>query len=182
MDARNRGQSTGKRGINVSQQAVTKAEIIHTAQTFGAKWVGFSASSSWRSQDIPIDYHPYNLWPLANTVIVVAAPLLLLNNVSNILERSQSTVAGDLLDETAYRLAVFLNQKGYPSVNIPSNSNGTNMSDLKAITVFSHAWAGYYAGLTAKPENQAAIASKTGVPLALAAVFTALEWPENAQK
>ncbi len=159
---------------------VTKNEIREQAYALGAEFVGFAPSSSWEEfGEVQEEFRPHKIWPPAKTVIVLGVPLHLPigDEFSAVLQQPQLQVTSDLLDEAAYRLAVFLNRKGYPSVNIPRDSCGADLSDQKTIPVFSHTWAGYYAGIQQGNRSNNQPARQYSPAWNLVSILTALVLP-----
>lgn len=157
---------------------LTKAQIIAKAKEFGAEFVGFASVDKWTNHsDVAIEFYPQKIWPQARTVVIVGVPLWLSieQTLSLAIAKEQEKVTSDLLDEAAYRIAVFLNSSGYPSVNIPCDSNGENIKDFPTVTVFSHVWAGHYAGLGQITQDKTLANGPHGTQWNLASVFTAFE-------
>lgn len=158
----------------MSQAEITKASIKEQVLSWGVESAGFSPAGRWEeSKDVPAQYYPRVIWPQTKTVIVLAVPDLPAVALPAELGLAEWNAANELMDAAAYRLAVFLNDKGYPSVNIPVDSSGEYILENKTVSVFSHLWAGYYAGLVPiKPSHGRKDSSK----LKLVSVLTALEW------
>jgi epoxyqueuosine reductase QueG len=161
------------------QSELTKADVVKQAQILGAEYVGFASIDRWEdSQDAEMEFYPQNIWPLTKTVIVLAVPLELPGTAvltSTALRQAQNKVANELLDEAAYRLAVFINSKGYPSVNIPQDSSGQDMSDQPTVEVFSHVWAGHYAGVGQISQHNTLVTREDGRQLNAVSILTSLE-------
>lgn len=158
---------------------LTKATIAAQARDLGAELVGFAPVGRWREfGDIPEDYYPQRVWPLANTVIALGAPqwLPIVNAAPSELGREQYLITNALLDEAAYRLAAFLNRNGWAAINICRDGYG----DVGALrqnmaAVFSHVWAAHYAGLGRVGWNHTLLTREYGPRLRLVSVLTALE-------
>ncbi len=140
----------------MAQNELTKTEISEQARNLGAEVVGFASVEQWeQSRDNPVAIHPQTIWPPAKTVIVLGIPYLPVAALPATGSLAGWNAASELLDAAAYRLAVFLNGKGYPAVNIPRDSSGENSLEDKTVPLFSHFWAGYYAGvLPARPQDR----------------------------
>lgn len=146
---------------------VTKKEIIEQARRFGAEFTGFAPVERWTAnQDVPLLVHPRKIWPQAKTVIVLGVPLWLplLEAAPSVLGRELAIVTNELVSEAAFRLAVFLKGSGYDTINVSQE-----------LSVFSHTWAGYYAGLGTVGWNNKLITPEYGPRVQLVSVFTALE-------
>jgi epoxyqueuosine reductase QueG len=163
----------------VSQLKPTKTEIIARAKELGAEMVGFSPVSRWDEYaDVPTDFRPRSIWPLAKTVISIAVPLWLpaVEAAPSELGREQYIVTNDLLAEAAYRLAVFLNRQGHAAINLPRDGYGEpEVLDGTPGPVFTHLWAAYYGGLGTIGWNNALLTRAYGPRVRLTSVFTELE-------
>ncbi len=130
---------------------MTKAEIVEKAKDLGAVLVGFAPAGRWREfGEVPAEFHPGNIWPLVKTVIVLAVPVWLpiVEAAPSELGREQYIITNELLDITAYRLAAFLNQHGQAAINLPRDGYGeAGVLAKEQVALFSHVWAGHYAGL-----------------------------------
>jgi len=161
----------------LAQGELSRIEIISQARSLGAEFVGFAPVGRWEEYgDVPAAFHPHRIWPPAATVIVLGVPIRLPfgDASSTVLGREQFRVTNDLLDEAAYRLAVWLNGNGHQAINIPRDSNGENIADYKPVEVFSHAWAGHYAGIGRVDRNGTFVAGEGGFQLNLVSILTAL--------
>lgn len=157
---------------------LTKAQIIAKAKAFGAEFVGFASVDKWpQHADVTAEFYPHKIWPQTRTVVVLGVPLWLSieQTLSLAIAKEQERVTSDLLDEAAYRIAVFLNSNGYPAVNIPCDSNGENIKDFPTVTVFSHVWAGHYAGLGQITQDKTLENWQHGTQWNLASILTAFE-------
>lgn len=157
---------------------LTKAQIIAKAKEFGAEFVGFASVDKWaKHSDVAIEFYPQKIWPQTRTVVILGVPLWLSieQTLSLAIAKEQERVTSDLLDEAAYRIAVFLNNNGYPSVNIPCDSNGENIADFPTVTVFSHVWAAHYAGLGQINQNKALANWQHGTQWNLVSILSAFE-------
>jgi len=118
------------------------------ARELGITSVGFVSAEVW---DAKIreegDFSPKDVWPPANGVIVLGIPVYPVEALPFADEFGCWDVRYGILDTAAYRLALFLNKLGYPSVNIPADSSGTQSLDKHTVPVFSHRQAGAFAGL-----------------------------------
>jgi len=158
----------------VVQIEVRLTEIIEHAQNLGAKFVGFASIDRWKeSEDVPVELHPHSIWSPTQTVIVLGVPVCV--DIAPNRPKEQSNVTSDLLDQAAYRLAVFLNGKGYPSVNIPQDSTGEGIAEHKTIRVFSHEWAGHYAEQGQVSSNKNLVPQQESSQLKLVSVLTAFK-------
>lgn len=160
----------------MTQFVLTSDKIVREASRLGAEYVGFIPVDEWeQKQDVPAEFFPVHIWPPARQVIVLAVHFELPGQItpdSAGWVQAQSRVTNELLDEIAYRLAVFINRSGYPSVNIPQDSSGENLADQPTAETFFHGWAGDYAGL-GKISGQGILVGKDGQRLNAVSVLTA---------
>ncbi len=164
----------------MAQMKITREKIDDQAREFGAELIGTAGISRWtEAHDVPEKFQPQAIWPSAKTVIVLGVPLWLpiVEAAPTVLGREQSIVTSELLDEAAYRLAVFLNHQGCLAVNIPSDSRGEAAGTSKL--GFSHSWAGYYAGLGTMGWNNTLLTPEYGPRVHLVSVFTSLELEQS---
>lgn len=141
--------------------------------------VGFAPAARWREfQDLPEEFYPDNVWPLAKTVIVLGVPVWLpiVEAAPAQLGREQYTITNELLDESAYRLAAFLNRNGHAAINICRDGYGDSDVLMQVpVAVFSHVWAAHYAGLGKVGWNHTLLTRQFGPRLRLVSILTALE-------
>lgn len=163
----------------MTQLVMDKSTIKNQAFQLGAEVVGFAPVERWREfGDLPEEFFPDKVWPLAKTVIVLGVPVWLpiVESAPSQLGREQYTITNGLLDEAAYRLAAFLNRNGQASINICRDGYGD--SDIlleQPVAIFSHVWAGHYAGLGRVGWNHTLLTKEYGPRLRLVSVLTALE-------
>ncbi len=160
---------------------IGKEAIAVEARRLGAEMVGFAPAGRWEEHgDLPAAFHPRNVWPLANTVIVLAVPVWLpiVETAPSQLGCEQYTITNELLDEAAYRLAASLNRRGHAAINICRDGYGYGDILLeKPAAIFSHVWAGHYAGLGTIGWNHTLLTREYGPRLRLVSVLTALALP-----
>lgn len=158
-----------------------KQEIIEYAKGFGASLVGFAPVERWKEfNEIHPSYYPDNIWPEVNTVIVLGVPILLpiLETTPSINYVEQYDTSNVLLDQIAYRLAVYLNDQGHASIFLPRDGYG-NIEILinKPVAAFSHVYAGKYAGLGRIGYNNTLLTKEYGPRVRYVSVFTKLGLP-----
>lgn len=158
---------------------MSKKVIVEQALALGAEVVGFAPASRWEEfRDLPEDFFPDRVWPMAKTVIVLGVPVWLpiVEAAPAQLGREQYTITNELLDETAYRLAAFLNRKGHAAINICRDGYGDSDVLMQTpVAVFSHVWAAHYAGLGKVGWNHTLLTKQFGPRLRLVSILTALE-------
>lgn len=168
----------------MTTRALTKQNIRDKALQLGAELVGFAPVERWHgSADIPEEFYPDRVWPLAKTVIVLAVPVWLpiVETAPAEWGREQYTITNTLLDEAAYRLAAYLNRHGYAALNFSRDGYGDIDVLLKTpAAAFSHVWAAHYAGLGHVGWNHTLLTPAYGPRVRLVSVLTALETSGDA--
>ena len=157
---------------------LSKAAIASEAKRLGAALVGFAPVSRWAEHgDLSWEFDPQRLWPKAKTVVAMAVPSLLpvTETDSSHVYRSQYNNTNQLLDKIAYRLAAFLNRHGHAAINICRDGYSEGVMKIRPIAVFSHVWAGHYAGLGEVGWNHCLVTREFGPRHRLVSVITALE-------
>ena len=157
---------------------MTKEDITQEALRLGVEFIGYAPVDRWHQySNLPTEFYPDNVWPLSKTVIVLGVPAWLpLEAAPAEIGREQYIITNNLLDEAAYRLAAFLNRNGHASINICRDGYGN--SDIlleQPIAIFSHVWAGYYAGLGTIGWNHTLLTKKFGPRVQLVSILTSLE-------
>jgi epoxyqueuosine reductase QueG len=138
--------------------------IREYAQSLGADLVGYAPVSEWGPEiDVPPELYPEAIWPKARSVIVLALRK----------QNGEGSAEIRILDEAAYRLAVWLCERKYASVHLPADTGEQTYIANAAIPLFSHEWAGQAASLGLVDKSGALIES--GGELRAVSVLTALE-------
>ena len=91
------------------------------------------------------------------------------------LGREQYIITNELLDIAAYRLAAFLNRNGQAAINICRDGYGEGALEHNPVALFSHVWAGHYAGVGKVGWNHTLLTRQYGPRLRLVSVLTAIE-------
>ena len=132
-------------------EAGLKKKIVREARKLGADLIGFAPVSRWREyNELQPEYWPNTIWSKAETVIVLGVPMLLpiVESTPSINHTVLYDTTNVLLDQMAYRLAVYLNNLGHASIFMPRDGYGSLEILLKKMPAcFSHVYAGKYAGL-----------------------------------
>jgi len=132
-------------------EQLLKKKIVREARKLGAELIGFAPVSRWAEYDeIPSQYWPQTIWKPAETVIALGVPMLLpiVESTPSINHTVLYDTTNTLLDQMAYRLAVFLNNLGHASIFMPRDGYGSLEILLKKMPAcFSQVYAGKYAGL-----------------------------------
>jgi epoxyqueuosine reductase QueG len=125
--------------------------VVDEARRLGAVITGFAPVSRWAEYaEVPPAYRPEAIWAPAQTVVVLGVPLMLpvVESTPSINYQELYNTTNILLDQIAYRLAVFLNGLGDASIPIPRDGYGDLDVLLRKMPAsFSHVYAGKYAGL-----------------------------------
>ena len=157
---------------------ITKEDITKEALSLGAEFVGYAPADRWHQySDLPTEFYPDRVWPLCKTVIVLGVPVWLpiLEAAPAEIGREQYIITNNLLDEAAYRLAAFLNRNGHASINICRDGYGDfDILFEQPIAIFSHVWAGYYAGLGTIGWNHTLLTKQFGPRVRLVSILTSL--------
>jgi len=69
----------------------------------------------------------------------------------------------------------FLNRHGHPAINICRDGYGDGVMKIRTIAVFSHVWAGHYAGLGEVGWNHCLVTAEFGPRHRLVSILTSLE-------
>jgi epoxyqueuosine reductase len=156
-----------------------KSEILEEAARLGSTLIGFAPVARWSDAgEVPPDYRPDAIWPLATTVIVLGVPMLLpiVESTPSINYQEMYNATNVLLDQVAFRLSLFLNGRGFPAIPIPRDGYG-NLEILleKMPASFSHVYAGKYAGLGTIGFSHNLVNPQFGPRARYVSVFTAAE-------
>jgi epoxyqueuosine reductase len=132
-------------------EAGLKKKIVREARKLGADLIGFAPVSRWREHnELKPEYWPETIWSKTESVIVLGVPMLLpiVESTPSINHTVLYDTTNTLLDQMAYRLAVFLNNLGHASIFMPRDGYGSLEILLKKMPAcFSQVYAGKYAGL-----------------------------------
>jgi epoxyqueuosine reductase QueG len=153
-----------------------KQQIIRKARQGGAELTGFAPVERWAEYGETTEaFFPQHVFPFARTVIVLAVPVFIpvLDTTPSIVYSELYNTTNRLLDEMSYRLAVFINNKGYRAVSFPRDGYG-DISVLveRPEAAFSHVLAARYAGLGNIGFNHTLLTPGYGPRVRLASVLT----------
>jgi len=145
------------------------ASVKELAYNLGADLVGVARAESF--EEAPQGHRPENLLRGARSVIVMAIHLLdaSLESAPNREYSINYNIVNQELNRIAFRVAKFLQDKGYRSVQVPASPPydiSRNMGDL------SHRHAGYLAGLGVFGKNSLLLSTKFGPRIRLVSVIT----------
>ncbi|HSV41808.1 MAG TPA: 4Fe-4S binding protein [Methanomassiliicoccales archaeon] len=127
---------------------------------------------------VPRDFHPRSIFPECRSVIVIGYPISLpvLETTPSIHYHEMYKTVNALLDQTAYRLSLYLDQMGYASIYIPRDGYGSlGVLKDRPMAFFSHRHAAYMAGLGTFGHNNMLLTRDYGPRVRFTSIFTAAE-------
>jgi epoxyqueuosine reductase QueG len=163
-----------------------RQEIERKCAQLDIPMVGVASADAWDEPPfqpwVPEDFRPRAIYPEVKSVIVIGLPVSL-----PILETSPSIYyhllyqnVNALLDQYAYRLSVFLSERGHASIYVPRDGYGTiSLLKAKPVVFFSHRHAAYLAGLGTFGVNNMLLTKRYGPRVRFASVFTTAELPAD---
>jgi epoxyqueuosine reductase len=164
--------------------AALKPRVARQARRLGATLVGFAPVERWDDAgEVPAPYRPRAVWPQARTAIVVGVPMLLpvIETTPSIHYQELYDTSNRLLDDLGYRLAVWLGEKGHPSLFLPRDGYGSLEILLEnPFAAFSHVMAAKYAGLGTIGLSHNLLVPEYGPRVRLQTVLTSAELPGDA--
>jgi epoxyqueuosine reductase len=161
-----------------------KERIIRFCGDRGVDLVGFALVERWDdAAEVPPDFRPAAIWPMARTVIVMGLemPLPIVETTPSVVHLEMYKTANTELDQLAYDLTRFLNRLGQASFFFPRDGFGS-MRALreKNRAAFSHVMAAKYAGLGTIGASHCLLTPEFGPRVRFVSVFTAAEIPPDA--
>lgn len=158
---------------------INKQQISKFAKSLGAGLIGFAPASRWEEyNEVEEEYRPASIWPETKTVIVLGVPILLpiLETTPSINYAELYSTSNILLDQIAYRLSIYLTEKGHGAIFLPRDAYGDIQILVKKPTAaFSHVFAGKYAGLGTIGYSHVLLNKQYGPRVRYVSVFTNLE-------
>lgn len=153
-----------------------KKAIVRQAKKAGAAIVGFAPVARWEEyRETPPLFYPRNVFPFAETVIVagIPIPVPMLDTTPSIVYSELYNTANRLLDEIAYRISVFLNERHIRAAFFPRDGYG-DISVLvkRPEAAFSHVLAAKYAGLGTVGFNHTLLTKTYGPRVRLVSILT----------
>ena len=141
--------------------------------------VGFVLTERWDTPLfepwVPPQFRPRAIWPEANSVIVIGIPVSLpvVETAPSIWYHELYRTVNTLLDTSAFRIALFLDTLGFPSVYLPRDGYGSiGVLKEKPVTFFSHRHAAYLAGLGTFGVNNMLLTPQFGPRVRFTSIFT----------
>jgi epoxyqueuosine reductase QueG len=163
-----------------------RQEILHRCRDLDIPLVGFASVDSWDHPPfepwVPEEFRPKAIFPEARTVVVIGLPVFLpvLETAPSIAYHELYRTVNTLLDMNAYRIAGFLNRRGFPSMPIPRDGYGSiSILREKPVAFFSHRHAAYLAGLGNFGVNNMLLTPGFGPRARFASIFTEAEIPPD---
>ncbi|AGK95951.1 epoxyqueuosine reductase [Clostridium pasteurianum] len=153
-----------------------KFNIVDKAKDLGINLVGFAPVDRWgKFEETSAEYYPQNIWPEMKTVIVFATQIFLpmLETTPSVVYSELYNTTNRVLDETAYKIANYLNTLGHQAIFFPRDCYG-DISVLvrKPVAAFSHVLAAKYAGLGTIGYNHTLLTKEFGPRVRLVSVLT----------
>jgi len=163
---------------------ILRRQILRKCSSMDIPLVGFAPADRWDNPPfepwVPEAFRPASLFPGTRTVIVIGFPISLpiVDTAPSIWYHELYRVVNDLLDSCGYRLAMFLTEKGYPSVWVPRDGYGSiDVLKEKPVAFFSHRHAAFCAGLGNFGENNMLLTPQYGPRVRFASLFSTAELP-----
>ncbi len=144
--------------------------------------MGFASAKSWDLPPfepwVPREFRPQQIWPEVKTVIVIGIPVSLpiVETAPSVWYHELYRTVNTLLDTSAFRIATFLNTRGFPAVYLPRDGYGSiGVLKEKPVTFFSHRHAAHLAGLGTFGINNMLLTPQSGPRVRFTSIFTAAE-------
>jgi epoxyqueuosine reductase QueG len=165
---------------------ILKRQIRRKCASLGIPLVGFASAGRWDDPPfepwVPEEFRPGSIVPETKTVIVIGYPVSLpiVETAPSIWYHELYRTVNALLDASAYQIALFLSEKGYPSVWIPRDGYGSiGVLRENPVAFFSHRHAAYCAGLGNFGVNNMLLTPAYGPRVRFASLFTAADIPAD---
>lgn len=165
-----------------------KGEIIEECRRLQIPIVGFAPVDRWKKPPeelphkfkewIPEEFWPQSIYPEAKTVIVIGLPVQLpiVETAPSIYYHQLYNTVNAALDDKAYEISNFLNDKGYPSIFLPRDGYGDMDVLIKnPFAFFSHRHAAYLAGLGSFGLQNLILTPEYGPRVRFTSIFTSAE-------
>jgi epoxyqueuosine reductase QueG len=163
-----------------------KQQIARKCDQLDIPLVGFASADRWDVPTfepwVPEEFRPSAIFPEVRTVIVIGMPISLpiVDTAPSIYYHELYRTVNTLLDTNGYRLALLLNNEGFPSIWIPRDGYGSiSILKEKPIAFFSHRHAAFLAGLGNFGINNMLLTEKYGPRVRFASIFTAADIPPD---
>lgn len=163
-----------------------KRAVLERCRSMEIPLVGVANVERWRVPPfqpwMPEEFYPQSIYPEARSVIVIGLPISLpvLETSPSIYYRELYKTVNSLLDQYTYRLANFLNDRGFPSVFVPRDGYGSIKVLLEnPIAFFSHRHAALLSGLGNFGVSNMVLTPEYGPRVRFGSVLTAAELPPD---
>jgi O-acetylhomoserine (thiol)-lyase len=159
-----------------SDRVELKRRIGREAKKLGMNLVGVANVERWEEYgETDRTFFPTSSWPWSRSVIVLGVQIFLpmLETTPSVVYSELYNTTNRLLDESAYRIANFLNTQGHRAFFFPRDCYG-DISVLvkKPEAAFSHVLAGKYAGLGTIGANHTLLTRQYGPSVRLVSVIS----------
>lgn len=170
--------------MNSSQEKMEelKVSLMNKCKELEIPLAGIASVERWENAPIqpwmPEEFYPQSIYPEARSVIVIGLPITLpvLETSPSIYYRELYLTVNSLLDQYTFRIANFLNDRGYPSLFVPRDGYASIDALLKKpVAFFSHRHAALLAGLGTFGVNNMLLTPKFGPRVRFGSIFTAAE-------
>ena len=163
---------------------VVGEELVRRCGELDIALAGFAPADAWETPRfepwVPPPYRPRAIFPEAETVVVIGMPVFLpvVETAPSIAYHELYRTVNSLLDSNAYRIAYFLNRRGFPSFPVPRDGYGSiQVLKEKPVAFFSHRHAAYLAGLGTFGVSNMLLTPEFGPRVRFTSIFTAAELP-----
>jgi len=163
-----------------------KQKIITRCSDLDIPLVGFAPARKWDKPLfepwVPEEFRPRSIFSETQTVIVIGLPVCLpiVETSPSIYYHELYRTVNTLLDTSGYRISLFLNAAGFPSIWIPRDGYGSiSVLKEKPLAFFSHRHAAFLAGLGNFGINNMLLTEKFGPRVRFASIFTAADIPPD---
>lgn len=162
--------------LTTRQKSDLKQKIKREAAKLGINLTGFANVERWDEYaDVSEEFRPQNIWPWSRTVIVLAVQIYpsMIETTPSVVYSELYNTTNRMLDESAYKLANFLNRNGFRAHFFPRDCYG-DISVLvkKPEAAFSHVIAAKYAGIGTIGMNHTLLTKEYGPRVRLVSVIT----------
>ncbi|MDR0822360.1 MAG: 4Fe-4S binding protein, partial [Endomicrobium sp.] len=160
----------------MSDRTELNSTIKKLSENLGISLIGFAPIERWAEfEETEKEFYPKNIWDWSKTVISIGIPVFLPvieSTPSNAYSELYNTT-NRLLDDFAYKIAAFLNGKGFRAVSAPRDGYGEIMDLVREPNSFlSQVLAAKYAGLGTIGYNHALITPQFGPRVRFACIVT----------
>jgi epoxyqueuosine reductase len=163
-----------------------KQDIRSKCTELDIPMVGFAPADRWDHPKfepwVPDEFRPAAIVPGTKTVIVIGfpVPLPVIETSPSIYYHEFYKTINILLDTSAFRISLFLNNKGFSSVPIPRDGYGSiSIIRENPVVFFSHRHAAYLAGLGNFGINNTILTPEYGPRVRFTSIFTTAAIPPD---